>query len=617
MRIVIALFIGITGAFFASSASAAPDPNVFIRDAASYSGVYVGQSMSDPIELEVGETKTVVFRFKNKGTATWKASGSRFISAHTVIPHYDPSPFTGPTWLSKSETAKITKDTPPGGIAELAVTLTGAGEPGIYTEHFHLAAQDFSWVKGGHFWAQIKVVPKKAVVVETPKEEADTTNTVAEEKEEIVEVVQAKRMAMSKKSIAIAGGEEVPLTIIYRNSGDIAWENYAIIASGSDFADDSWQAETVVKEMTKTVAPGGIVKEKITFRAPKNKGTYSATFKLVVDGEVMSSADGTVSVSVTENAPQHYRPPTFSKKTETIPVVGPRLSSEPKLRVRLIKPETYLQFRPMEDDYIVYAGDEKMGTLARKRMAVLEYKDEVHTYKTRELKFESEEPIRLVPATNERAVFQIDNLDRSVSGKCIGKCRSYRGAFELRENHAINELLMSDYMKGIAETSNGAPIEYIKGLLTAARTYAHYIKESSGKWSKHGFDVVGSTADQLYLGHESEILMPNVVKAVEATRGYMITYDLDEDPSTESNIIITPYFGNSDGRTRSWTQVWGGSHKPWLVPVTAKYDAGRRMFGHGVGMSARDAAYRADLEGDSWQELIKYYYTGVDIERIY
>ena len=37
-------------------------------------------------------------------------------------------------------------------------------------------------------------------------------------------------------------------------------------------------------------------------------------------------------------------------------------------------------------------------------------------------------------------------------------------------------------------------------------------------------------------------------------------------------IITTPYFGNSNGMTKSFSSVWGGANKPWLVPVLTNYD---------------------------------------------
>jgi peptidoglycan hydrolase-like amidase len=91
----------------------------------------------------------------------------------------------------------------------------------------------------------------------------------------------------------------------------------------------------------------------------------------------------------------------------------------------------------------------------------------------------------------------------------------------------------------------------------------------------------------------------------------MVTYN--------NEIVITPYFGNADTRTRSWTEVWGGKEKPWLVPVDTTYDDrdNKKLFGHGVGMSQRDAAYRADETGADFITLLKYYYTGVDVSKIY
>jgi peptidoglycan hydrolase-like amidase len=122
---------------------------------------------------------------------------------------------------------------------------------------------------------------------------------------------------------------------------------------------------------------------------------------------------------------------------------------------------------------------------------------------------------------------------------------------------------------------------------------------------------VAHTGDQLYLGVVSEAMMPRFVEAARATRGEMVTY--------ENEIVITPYFGNSNGRTKSWTQVWGGQPKPWLVSVEAEYDRarGRRQLGHGVGMSQRDASIRAEKEGIDYRAILTHYYTGVEIERVY
>jgi peptidoglycan hydrolase-like amidase len=190
----------------------------------------------------------------------------------------------------------------------------------------------------------------------------------------------------------------------------------------------------------------------------------------------------------------------------------------------------------------------------------------------------------------------------------------YRGGMEYHLTDAgtmyvINDLLLEDYAAGIGETSNLAPMEMQKAQAVAARTYAYFVANSTDKHDSRNFDVVATTGDQLYLGYVGETITPNFVAAVAATRGLMVTYD--------HNIVITPYFGHSNGKTRSWTQVWGGTPKPWLVSVKANYDKGLARYGHGVGMSQRDAALRAQKDGWDWEKLVKHYYTGVEVERMY
>ena len=233
----------------------------------------------------------------------------------------------------------------------------------------------------------------------------------------------------------------------------------------------------------------------------------------------------------------------------------------------------------------------------------------MYSFKGSGVSFRTNNPIRLEPVNDPHAIFTLMNVSGSMSWAGHGKFNTYHGAVEYQqgqvdgEMYIINDLLLEDYVKGIRETGTTAPIEMVKANLVAARTYAYI---SKGKYPL--FDVLGSTYDQLYLGAGSEDT-GSVGQAAEATRGMMVTY--------KGEIVPTPYFGNSNGYTRSWSSVWGGVNKPWLVPVRAEYDAGRRQFGHGVGMSQRDAALRAEKEGLTWQELLKYYYTGIEIEKIY
>jgi peptidoglycan hydrolase-like amidase len=78
---------------------------------------------------------------------------------------------------------------------------------------------------------------------------------------------------------------------------------------------------------------------------------------------------------------------------------------------------------------------------------------------------------------------------------------------------------------------------------------------------------------------------------------------------------VTPYFSSSDGRTRSWSEVWNGDY-PWLVSVPDPCCTTHTLLGHGVGMSGDGAVYFAD-NGWGYKKILKYYYTGVEVEKRY
>lgn len=603
-------------------------PVVTVRDA-GYATQYVGQSIPDPITIEAGETVTVEYRFKNIGTKTWDSESKNYVSAYTMEPRYRTSLFQGSNWLEYRQTAKVQGVVKPGEIGKLALQLKAPDKPGTYTEKFWLAADSWSWVKGGYFYADIVVVEKsKDTVADIPDTKESTDEDVAEKVEETEDdsEYKAKKLLLNKKEIIENGGERVEIILGYQNLGDTTWDSYSILANepGSlagthdviTFADDEWKDKEVILEQSIEVPQWASTRDSFYIRTPSKKGSYTLSLTLKANDTRIDDYILDIPVTVTADAPAHFEVPSFVKSNQTTV----RLEKEPTIRVGLWRnpDDGEAIFVSADDDYIVYAGDTEKGILSKNTKATLGYRGGFYSFFSTHLDFESGEYIRLVPKNNPHAVFELVNYDRAVKWKGPNNFNEYRGIAELRRTddgndnlYLINELGYEDYIAGIAETSNASPIEYIKSILTAARTYAYYIAEYTGKHDDRHFDVFATTGDQLYLGYVSEMLMPRVASAARATRGMMITY--------QDDIVITPYFGNSDGRTRDWTTVWGGSHKPWLVSVPAIYDArdGKRMYGHGVGMSARDAAYMADEEDKSYIEILKYYYTGVDVDKIY
>jgi len=81
--------------------------------------------------------------------------------------------------------------------------------------------------------------------------------------------------------------------------------------------------------------------------------------------------------------------------------------------------------------------------------------------------------------------------------------------------------------------------------------------------------------------------------------------------------VVTFYFSHSDGATKSWEETFGDTNRPWLQSVEAIYDTGLKMSGHGIGMSNHDASVRAAHDGWTYYQLLKYYYTGTEVEKIY
>lgn len=617
-KILFSSFFFLNFVFFGTSivpsAVQAATPQVTVRDS-GYSATLISQSTPDPITIPAGSSKTVIFTFKNTGTVNWVGTSGRFISAHTMEPRERKSIFFASDWTTNKQTGKIPGTIKPGQTGKLTVTfkVPATAKPGEYTEKFYLAAENYSWVKNGYFFAKIKVTPASVPTAPT----APVTKPV-----ESPETSTANRVFLSPKVVSVQGGEVVTVRFGYQNIGKSAWNNGVIEQTSlTNFSDTTWINRQTVVSRSIVVDKGAFWRDEFVFRAPAKVGTYEAKFKVILKGEDSTTTYISIPVTVTTNAPGDYVEPFagstvsgYEFLTET-----PRLATEPRIRVGLWKEPTNDRavVRSAEDDYSVLDATGVLGILPVNQSATLEFKNGTYTFVTEGLSVSSTSFIRVEPANNPRAIIEITNYERKISGKSFRNFNKYRGALELRQAkdqnntlYVINDLRFEDYMIGMGENSNASPLEYLKAQAVAQRTYAYFV-QTTDKHESRFFDVVAHTGDQLYLGAAFESDMPRFIEAVNATRGVMVTYN--------NEVVITPYFGNSDGSTRSWTQVWGGTAKPWLVPVAATYDErdNKKMFGHGVGMSQRDAAIRAEEEKLDWVQLIKYYYTGVELQKIY
>lgn len=285
------------------------------------------------------------------------------------------------------------------------------------------------------------------------------------------------------------------------------------------------------------------------------------------------------------------------------------LIAEPTIRVGLYKTKEPVKFT---SDYIYEAwiNGEFVGALLAQDNVVLNYQKGVYSLISDSLNVTSSKYIRLVPQ-EPQAFFTLTNYSRPVKGRGKVNFNSYRGTLEYRyspksvQPYVINELPLDSYVLGVAETYNMAPTEYIKALAVAARSYAYALTSKLPPTDKRMFDVYPTTVDQIYLGYNSELFMPLATQAAADTAGQMVTYN--------GNPVITPYFSHSSGATRNWK----GKDRPWLKSVEAVYDKGKKMLGHGVGMSNNDAMKRAQKDGWTYDQILEYYYSSTTVEKIF
>lgn len=191
---------------------------------------------------------------------------------------------------------------------------------------------------------------------------------------------------------------------------------------------------------------------------------------------------------------------------------------------------------------------------------------------------------------------------------------TYRNVIEWRilggKLVTINELPVEAYLKGLAEVSNTAHPEKQKTMAIIARSYAQYYLTRDQKFPGMPYNLDDDpNSSQKYLGYGYETRSPNFVEAVGATKNQVLTYD--------GEVVKTPYFNKSDGRTRSAQEVWGWTNTPYLVSVPDPLcqSEEKKLSGHGVGLSGCGADGAA-ARGYTAEQILHYYYPGTIISTL-
>lgn len=293
-----------------------------------------------------------------------------------------------------------------------------------------------------------------------------------------------------------------------------------------------------------------------------------------------------------------------------------QLDKEPKIKVGLYNTDQAVKINCNTKSKIIKKNGDVVAWVPKNQLIRIKYHLDKNRYylKTGNDFKIKKSYLKVIPKKPEEAVCEIVNYDNAPSWNPDLNDNKFRERIEVQYSQnsqttwVINELGLEHYIQGIGESGNENDKAYLKSLLTAARTYAtyHYLYPTKHADEPYLLDTTGN--DQVYIGYSFEERAPNVVQAAKDTSGRVIAYD--------NEIVVAPYFSRSDGRTRSWSEVWAGE-KPWLISKDDPGCAGMTLWGHGVGMSATGARYFAETENWTWKEILKYYYTDIKIKRAY
>lgn len=551
------------------------------------------------IEMVAGERKEIKVGFDNKGHYNWRRDGSNFISIYTDKPHYRSSVFWDKSWYQKDQPAKL-KDSivGPGKRGYFEFYLQAPKEPGVYKENFALAAENKSWLPGGQFELIITV----RAAEQDNGEEKNISETEISTQSKIAETLQLKKLNSTDYKarrlsrldpLILTAGEKASLTLMFLNQGKKSWQKRQIIFN---------QAKTSIVFDQGEVKPGQTEIYTIPLPALTGPGIYNFHFDLLINEGLISGGSLDIPLMVVAEG-----------ENKDVAAAALEKALEPSIRIGLFTTEEPVLFKSPFVYQIKNDQGGEWGTINPNEEASISFDENTELYvcQTAAAVVTSTQPWRL-ESNDANSYFIIANYENRPNWNKKLNDNKFRGALELYFSPTgylwvINELPIEDYLKGLAEASENSPAEFQKALLTAARSYAFYHLKNPTKHEKGNF-VLDAEVDQVYRGYAQEERSPKLVAAVEATRGLIVTY--------QGEAVPTPYFSRSNGRTRTWKEVWGGTDKPWLKSVKTPYDKGYSRLGHGVGMSLHDATYRAK-KGAFYEEILKYYYKGVELMRAY
>ncbi|MBL7054068.1 SpoIID/LytB domain-containing protein [Patescibacteria group bacterium] len=227
--------------------------------------------------------------------------------------------------------------------------------------------------------------------------------------------------------------------------------------------------------------------------------------------------------------------------------------------------------------------------------------------------------IKLASPNEEEIIFKIDSWQRGQFWDGGINDNEFRDKIEIKYNPnterlwLVNELPIEKYLRGLAEVTDNTQSEFLKTQAIAARTYAAFRlltpKYTNTPDGNPFFTVRATQADQVYRGYNKEKRAPNMLNAINLTKGILAVYE--NDP------ILAYYFAQSNGQTIASHQArMTNSPVNYLQSKIDPPGQGKQLIGHGVGLP-QNSGITAASQGANYSQILKYYYSGIDLNRAY
>jgi hypothetical protein len=431
---------------------------------------------------------------------------------------------------------------------------------------------------------------------------------------------QATLVGQSATTITLKPGKAITVWAEFLNSGTIPWRYktgpYVALNAAepagrvSAFRSKTWDRKSYrVTRLNRAMQPGKTVRLRFVLRAPVTEGVYNERFALVAEN-LTWIAGGQVSFAMTVGTP---KPPAAT------PALLTTAAGEPIVRVGITKTEKPVVIQSTVPFLVTAGGTSLFQNVTGPITATVS--NGAATVSDGTTSLSTDQPVRFSP-TSPTGLLEIVSFENRPSWNTNLNDNIFRGTLEVSSPVGktsawiINELPMEQYLHGLAEVTNTQPGEYLKALITAARSYATYHYLTKTKHATENYDL-NATTDQVYRGYGFEQRAPNVAKAVEATAGMVMIHS--------GKVIIGAYSACTDGNTRSFTSVFGGDAAltPYLVSVpdpngicvNDRYRQGLDG-NHMVGLSAAGARAMAE-NAKTAAEILAAYYTGVAVVKQY